>query len=172
MSNFSHSIGAGIDISFVDAGIPQLKAPQNTAPKSVDLKHRPHASGRNSSTIAKTFGISCIAPVQDGPTNLRFVSGGYDKLIQLWTVEHDGSTPRSTKLPLFHNSFVQALAYRAVDRCLMSSAGVNIYRMDLQHSHRQKMSRLSNPIHHIHVHPQEPDITILEVCSLSPSKCD
>lgn len=133
----------------------------------MNLNHRPHASGRNSGHITKPGGISCIGFVQDGPTNLRFASGGHDKLIHLWTIEHDGSNPRSTKLPLFHNSFVQALAYRSVDRCLMSNAGVNIYKMDLQHSHRQKMSRLSNPIYHIHVHPQEPDLTILEVCCLS-----
>jgi WD40 repeat protein len=95
--------------------------------------------------------------------NLRFASGGYDKRVHLWTVADDGSPPVSTSVPVVHNSVVQALVYRPSDHCLMSGAGSLIYRTDLRHTHRPKIFRLSNVVHHIHIHPQEPNLAILEV---------
>jgi len=128
----------------------------------VDLAHQPHTA-RGSTGVKTRIGISCITPVQSSPTNLRFASGGYDKRIHLWTVAKDGSPPISACIPVVHNSAVQALAYRSSDHCLVSGAGSLIYTTDLHRTHKPKVVRMSNILYHIHVHPQEPNLAILEV---------
>jgi WD40 repeat protein len=131
-------------------------------PRVLDLSHKPHATLGSSGTKTK-HGVSCVAPVQGNSTNLRFASGGYDKRVYLWTVADDGSSPVSTSVPIAHSSFVQALVYQPSDHCLMSGAGSRLHRTNLRHIHPSKDFRLSNVLHHIHIHPQEPNLTILEV---------
>lgn len=127
----------------------------------IDLDRQPHRPRKSNATTPRT-GASCLAPMKDS-LNYRFATGGYDKRVYIWALPSETSTPIITEVPLVHNSFVQALAYRSMDHCLLSAAGVNLYSINVQKVHRPKVERLSNVIKHIQIHPHEPNLAIVEV---------
>lgn len=124
----------------------------------MNLNPQPH--GRNNSN---NQAVSSLTPIEDEQQQSRFASGGYDKRVYIWDCSRQWRNPVINDVKLVHNSFVSALAYRKVDRCLLSAAGSRVYETNLGHMRPAKDTRLSNNIHHIHVHPQDPNLIFMEV---------
>ncbi|KAF7981616.1 hypothetical protein HWV62_32690 [Athelia sp. TMB] len=129
---------------------------KNEKPRQRDLKQRPHENG-----------VSCIAALPYDPAYLRFITGGRDKKLCIWELEEGGQDPRLEPLPLLHNSMVQAISYRSIDQKILSGSGQNIYTTDLRTPQLIKTARLSNRIYNIHTHPQDANLSILEVCAVA-----
>lgn len=80
-----------------------------------------------------------------------------------------GHKSKTEILPLVHNSVVQALSYRKVDQSILSGSGTNIFTTDLRKSQLFKKAKISNVVRHIHMHPQEANLSILEVRTVAPA---
>lgn len=124
-----------------------------------DLGHRPHAGDDP--------GISCIAAMSYDPTRLRFITGGRDKRLAVWKIAADNFTPKIHVLPVLHNSAVRALSYRKIDHHILSGAGLNLYTTDIERPELYRKAKLSNHLLHIHTHEQDPNLSILEVRSVT-----
>ena len=115
-------------------------------------------------TSRPNSGISTLAPL-DGP-QLRFLSGGFDTTIHLWTLRHtdDGYITRSKRLGVRQLQGVQSLAYRSVDNALLSCGGSSIYSTDISaHQQPQPVKVSDGRLLQIHIHPQNPRVVVLEV---------
>ena len=128
----------------------------------MNLTPQPH--GRNNSN---NQAVSSLTPIEDGQQRLWFASGGYDKRVYIWDCSERGRNPVIKDVRFVHNSFVSALAYRKVDHCLLSAAGSRVYETNLGGMRPPKDTRLSNNIHQIHTHPQDPNLIFMEVRVLS-----
>jgi len=98
---------------------------------------------------------------------MSFVSrvGGYDRSIYLWSFNHHEATSgaKTKRLDVFHEAPVSAMAYRQISQLLVSSDSQRLYLTDLVKGHTSKPEPVSNAVTQIHVHPQDLNITILEV---------
>jgi len=145
--------------------IPLNSLDGDQRPRRVDLGYRAHTTVQERSGMAyPNLGISTLAPVA-GP-ELRFLSGGYDKSIHLWTVRrNDGNfSARSQRLKIIHTQKVNAAAYRAHDQKVFSGAGKQISVMSLGAHVAPDPIRVSDgPILQVHIHPQHPPLVLLEV---------
>ena len=136
-------------------------------PHRIDLAHRAHNTvqeNAQSGTSRPNSGISTLAPL-DGP-QLRFLSGGFDTTIHLWTLIHTGNgcTARSKRLDVRQLQGVQSLAYRSVDNTLLSCGGSSIYCADISAYQQPKPIKVADGrLLQVHVHPQNPQVVILEV---------
>jgi len=81
-----------------------------------------------------------------------FVSGGYDRTVQLWTVDESLSSARSLSLAIHHNSIVNSFATIKDTSLKVVSAGadclVNIW--DFASEHTIKTMRTSSMVYHVH----------------------
>ncbi|GBE79292.1 hypothetical protein SCP_0204900 [Sparassis crispa] len=135
-------------------------------PRRINLSHRAHNTVQETPTAGVSQlnrGISALAPVNGH--RLRFLSGGHDKTVHLWTVTHNGEnyTARSERLNISHSHPVHALAYRAFDETVLSCAGTCIHTTKLSAHRGHDPSQVSGNILQVHVHPQAPHLIILEV---------
>ena len=70
-------------------------------------------------------GVSAVHPLPVG-RELQFVSGGYDHVVDLWTVEEDLQSAKAISLSVTHSSLIQSMnnltedTERFVDRCGLS----------------------------------------------------
>ncbi|KAH9938391.1 uncharacterized protein B0H18DRAFT_13198 [Fomitopsis serialis] len=136
-------------------------------PRRVDLAHRAHSTvqeNRNLGTSRPNPGISALAPC-DG-SRLQFLSGGEDRAVHLWTLRNtDGGYKASScrlNVPQFQK--VQALAYRSADETVFSCGGTSISEVKISARYAPDPIRVSDGrILQIHVHPQDPQVVILEV---------
>lgn len=109
-------------------------------------------------------GISTLAPA-DG-SRLRFLSGGYDKTVHLWTLKQtaDGYDVHSRRLCVQQSQPIHALAYRSVDETVFACGGKSISAANISTLHAPKPVRVSDGrILQVHVHPQDTRVVILEV---------
>lgn len=133
----------------------------------MDLSHKAHSTVQESRTTGIAHpnpGISALAPVEGA--GLRFLSGGHDKTLQIWTLKQSIGKyiARSQRLKIIHSQRVQAIAYRAHDQSVFSCAGTHISTMQLSAHVVPDPIRVSDGrILQIHVHPQAPNLVILEV---------
>ncbi|KAI0939459.1 hypothetical protein AcV5_010419 [Taiwanofungus camphoratus] len=136
-------------------------------PRRMDLSHKAHSTVQESRTTGIAHpnpGISALAPVEGA--GLRFLSGGHDKTLQIWTLKQSIGKyiARSQRLKIIHSQRVQAIAYRAHDQSVFSCAGTHISTMQLSAHVVPDPIRVSDGrILQIHVHPQAPNLVILEV---------
>jgi len=136
-------------------------------PRRVALAHRAHSTvqeNRNLGTSRPNPGISALAPC-DG-SRLQFLSGGEDRTVHLWTLRNtDGgykATSHRLRVPQLQK--VQALAYRSVDETVFSCGGTSISKVNISARYVPDPVRVSDGrILQIHVHPQDPQVVILEV---------
>jgi len=100
--------------------------------------------------------------------SVEFFSGGHDRRIFKWTANAQSfEEPTVTKLNVFLDSGVSAMVYRHHNNSLVSTDTKKLYVTDLIRSHTAIPKLVSNDVHQIHVHPQTPDMTLLEVrCSV------
>lgn len=100
--------------------------------------------------------------------SVEFFTGGHDRRIFKWSADTQSlEEPTVTKIA-FLDSGVSAMAYRHDDNSLVSSDTKKLYVTDLTRSHTPSPAQFSNYVNQIHVHPQIPHLTLLEVrCSLN-----
>ena len=101
-----------------------------------------------------------------------FLSGGFDKFVRRWHVTSvadldDGPPIYSVtiqRLSQEHNSTITSVAWHGYDSTVLSAAGAKLWTT---HAERKTVlgapSVVSNLINHIHTHPSNPHIVILEV---------
>jgi hypothetical protein len=101
--------------------------------------------------------------------SVEFFTGGHDRRIFKWSADVQSlEEPTVTKINIFLDSGVSAMAYRHNDNSLVSSDTKKLYVTDLTRSHTPRPAQVSNDVNQIHVHPQMPHLTLLEVrCSLN-----
>jgi len=111
--------------------------------------------------------VSCLGPASSDEHTLRFFTGGYDKSVKLWSIRGEDGPQTKTIVPVTP-TVPFALAFQ--DARLFCGAGKQLLMTDINHLVGQPTSALfSNVIHHIHVHPEAPRVSILEVCGLTTS---
>jgi len=135
------------------------------SPRHIDLEHRAHSivvENRALGSAHPNPGLSCLAPMEGG---LRFLSGGYDKSIYLWTLEYTerGYSARAQRLDVLRSGPVRAVAYRVCDQTVMSSAGAHIRTTPISSGRASELVLMSSRVSQIHVHPQAPHLALLEV---------
>jgi hypothetical protein len=101
--------------------------------------------------------------------SVEFFTGGHDRRIFKWTADAQSlEEPTVAKLNVFLDSSVSAMAYRHHNNSLVSTDTKKLYVTDLTRCYTPKAKLVSNDIHQIHVHPQTPNMTLLEVrCSVN-----
>lgn len=134
-------------------------------PRRLNLSYRAHSTVQEKSGISyPNPGISALAPVP-GP-ELRFLSGGHDKSIHIWTLRRNSGTfnARSHRLKITHAQRVNAVAYRAHDHKVFSAAGKLISAMNVESQSAPDPIRVSDgAIFQVHIHPNLPALVVLEV---------
>ncbi|TFY69934.1 hypothetical protein EVJ58_g151 [Rhodofomes roseus] len=136
-------------------------------PRRVDLAYRAHNTVQENRTLGTSHpnpGISALASCNG--LRLRFLSGGHDGTVHLWTLTNmdDVYEADSRRLNLRQPRRCQALAYRNVDETVFSCAGTSVYAVNISAQRAQDAVRVSDgQILQIHVHPQNPHVIILEV---------
>lgn len=132
------------------------------APRRVSSQPLPHVSSRVSKSSGE--GIRCLAAMNATPSSINFFTGGHDRRIFKWTADTRSlEKPTVTKIDVFLDSGVSAMAYRHNDNSLVSSDTKKLYVTDLTRSHTPKPAQVSNDVNQIHIHPQIPHLTLLEV---------
>lgn len=113
-------------------------------------------------------GVRCLAAMNATAGSVEFFTGGHDRRIFKWSADTQSlEEPTVTKIA-FLDSGVSAMAYRHDDNSLVSSDTKKLYVTDLTRSHTPSPAQFSNYVNQIHVHPQIPHLTLLEVrCSLN-----
>ncbi|KAG0705477.1 hypothetical protein DFH29DRAFT_799969 [Suillus ampliporus] len=132
------------------------------APCRVDAQALPHG---NSPRMPRPSGegVRCLAAMRQEAGSVEFFTGGHDRRVFLWTANAQSlEQPTVTKLGVFLDSGVSAMAYRHHNNCLVSSDTKKLYVTDLTRSYTPKPVPVSNDVYQIHVHPQTPDLTLLE----------
>ncbi|KZT26973.1 hypothetical protein NEOLEDRAFT_1240635 [Neolentinus lepideus HHB14362 ss-1] len=141
--------------------VPLASASRNKRPSRTDIIHTAHESivcWRRDRTCDGR--ISCLGAMSGH--ELNFFSGGYDKRVVHWKI--DGSGNADTQgLPVYHSGPVHAIAYRGRDKTVLSSSGRNIYETNMDKAGKTKPVKKSTAIRHIHVHPQDPNLVVLEM---------
>lgn len=134
-------------------------------PQMINVTCSPHSRGpRYQDTQRK--GVSCLAAIHAKGGHIKFLSGGYDGTIHEWMagVENlDG--PRSRKV-VSHGARIMALAYRDRDRSIVASVQKRLHITDLNRCNT-KIHPFSNDIQQIHIHPQDANVTLLEVSEVA-----
>jgi WD40 repeat protein len=100
----------------------------------------------------------------------RFITGGMDRRVLLWNLDTSTSHLRINikTLSVRHAASVKALAYASSRQWLVSAAGSKLAITDMAAdiefmiAGRQKWA--SNGIYNLHVHEQDDNLLLLEVC--------
>ncbi|KAG5220886.1 hypothetical protein IMY05_C4500000700 [Salix suchowensis] len=148
-------------ISLIDHLEPHLihLREQERQPALENINARPHRQK------ASHVGISCLC----GMPNARFLSGGYDHAIHLWTTKrtnHGGLTASVQHLSTL-SATPNSLGYREYDGVLLAGFGQWVAAVNLERSTaKPQMAKLSNVIHQIHQHPSDPNLTIFEASGM------
>jgi WD40 repeat protein len=94
-----------------------------------------------------------------------FFTGGHDKQICLWTCDSENNEypDMVERLPYEHNTSVFAMAWRSLTDSLISASGQKVWTYNAKKGLLGKAVEISNKVCQVHVHPQNPQIAILEV---------
>lgn len=133
------------------------------APRRLDSGVLPHVSSPRMSRSSGE-GVRCLAPMNAAAGSVEFFTGGHDRRIFKWSADAQSlEEPTVTRINAFLDSSVSAMAYRHDDNSLVSSDTKKLYVTDLTRSHTPRPAQVSNDVNQIHVHPQIPHLTLLEV---------
>ena len=96
-------------------------------------------------------GVSAVHPLPVG-RELQFVSGGYDHVVDLWTVEEDLQSAKAISLSVTHSSLIQSMTTIKDSSLKLITAGadclVNVW--DLQAEISLRTIRTSNSVYQLH----------------------
>ncbi|KAG1874622.1 hypothetical protein DFJ58DRAFT_650321 [Suillus subalutaceus] len=133
------------------------------APRRVNSRPLPHVSSPRMSRPSGE-GVRCLAAMNAAAGSIEFFTGGHDRRIFKWSADAQSlEEPTVTKINIFLDSGVSAMAYRHNDNSLVSSDTKKLYVTDLTRSHTPRAAQVSNDVNQIHVHPQIPHLTLLEM---------
>ncbi|KAF9649640.1 hypothetical protein BDM02DRAFT_3186132 [Thelephora ganbajun] len=107
-------------------------------------------------------GISSLAPVD----NRRFLSGGYDKRIHLWTFSSEDSSIKTNDMKLYLNTPVRAIGYAPETKTAYVGSGRRIWNLKVEKPTNTEGLPISSEVNNIHVNLHEPDLVVLEVDDL------
>jgi WD40 repeat protein len=107
-------------------------------------------------------GISCVGPVEKSGSGIKFMSGGHDHTVRLWTVSSDTYTSKVDLLHDHHSSLVHALAYTPKGQ-LVSASNCTVVLYDIAKGKKLDIRPSSNTIYRVHVQPNQPDVLATEV---------
>lgn len=96
----------------------------------------------------------------------RFLSGGGDGTIRMWTLTRSQGhnvEGTSTYLSLSPDLSIRCLAYQVSTDQVFVGHSSHISCANLESPKAPKPTLLSAPPHQIHIHPQAPQVVILEV---------
>ncbi|TFK56108.1 hypothetical protein OE88DRAFT_1652718 [Heliocybe sulcata] len=144
---------------------PLTSASTNQKPFGEDLDQRPHKNAATARTD-RTYDlrISCLGPM--GRQRSSFLSGGYDKSVVLWNIDEAGDVT-TERLRVYHSGPVHAVAYCDKNRTVLSSSGRKLYETSITGKGFKSLPmKMSTSIRHIQVHPQEPNLVVLEMGDL------
>lgn len=137
-------------------------------PYRVDLKHRGHTTvheHRCAGPSSPNPGISSLATISVEPYR-RFLTGGGDGTVRMWTlVQGPSMDATSTHLCLSPTHPLTCLAYRPLDDHVFMCHAKNICFAHVEATKAPRPTPLSASPEQIHVHPQNPQVLILEVCT-------
>jgi WD40 repeat protein len=145
----------------------ELRQHQGSIRRLMPLTPHPHRVQEIRGKMPTRAGISSLAPIDFNGSQLRFVSGGHDHWVHLWTISERRNTflSQTAKINVLHNSPVAAMAYRKHNRTLVSAAGNQIRVINLDRSITLTNEAVSEHVYHLHVHPNDSNVSILEVIS-------
>lgn len=116
-------------------------------------------------------GVTCLAPVsfdgQGETETLRFISGGYDKTVNLWVVDLDEDSEnvnlsaRAEPLATLKSAAL-AILYRSWNQSMICAASKWITVGDVQRDGVTRLEKISDITHHIHESTAH-KLTIFEV---------
>lgn len=112
------------------------------------------------------IGVRSLCPVNGNDFwRTRFLSGGYDKAVHLWTVDRNGDNYSASSQKIgSQNLAVSAIAYHSHRETVLSCAGPWISTLNLsRHTSQTNPARVSGYVLQVHIHPENPHIIILEV---------
>ncbi|KAG1780185.1 hypothetical protein EV702DRAFT_964369 [Suillus placidus] len=133
------------------------------APRRVDARILPHVSSPRMSRSSGE-GVRCLAAMNAAVGSVEFFTGGHDRRVFKWSADARSlEEPTVTKVDVFLDSGVSAMAYRHNVNSLVSSDTKKLYVTDLTRSHTPRPAQVSNDVNQIHVHPQIPHLTLLEM---------
>ncbi|KAK7049683.1 hypothetical protein VNI00_005714 [Paramarasmius palmivorus] len=148
----------GFDKGPYQVSLVQLAPDQK--PARIDLGAQPHdVNGQLKHTFNRSRrAVSCLAAMSLN----QFVSGGFDRTVQLWSL--DANHSKSEKITSV-NAAPSALACRGEK--LLVSQGKTLELLDVMHITKNgERYKLSNTIWHVHEHPHANSISVLEVDNL------
>lgn len=137
-------------------------------PRHVDLTHRGHTTvvEHHTGTSSPNPGISALAAMPADGRSRRFLSGGGDGTVRLWTLSgegHDGLQAGSAPLELSPRQPVRGLAFRASDGAVLVGHARHVSVAPLEAPTRATPALLSAAPLQVHVHPQNPRVVLIEV---------
>ena len=104
-------------------------------------------------------GISSLAPVD----NRRFLSGGYDKRIHLWTFSSNNTSVKTNDMKLYLNAPARAIGYAPETETAYVGSGRRIWNLKVEKPSNTEGLPMSSEVNSIHVNLHEPDLVVLEV---------
>lgn len=116
-------------------------------PGWTSLYHRPHLNS----------GVKSLAPIDE----YRFLSGGYDQRVHLWTLSPDDE-PESCDLKVFFKRGVDALSYIPVNRTVLGASRKQLKVFDVEKP-TDRSFPMSQDVRNIHTSIDHPDVVVLEV---------
>ena len=144
------------------------KRPQR--PFRVDISHRGHTAVVERPHTGKSSpnpGISAMAVVPATNRHRRFLSGGRDGTVRLWTLTGDKGRnlqATSTHLPFSPHQSVRCLAYRSSDNRVFVGHARHISSAHVEAPKPAAPAPvLSAAPLQVHVHPQDPQVVLVEV---------
>lgn len=134
---------------------------QDEKPFMTGLRHCPHRETTTPKSTNRTESLSSLAPVHSDGRIIKFITGGHDKKVILWTARGFAATSevitRCSTVPITLNF---------CDRTVMCGTGMRLLTLDIEHRTAKPTSiKFSNPVLQVHVHPDAPTISIVEVSS-------
>ncbi|KAF8592511.1 hypothetical protein K439DRAFT_16684 [Ramaria rubella] len=144
-----------VGIVAYDKGPQQILLIEGT--KGVPLTATPHRLGQ------LKRGVSCLSPVDQGQAGVRFVSGGHDHTVQLWTVSPTTHETEVRKLAIHNSSVVHALVHCRAKKQTIAASNFTAILFDFEQGKEVKRGLSSNTIHRMHIHPNQSQIVATEV---------
>lgn len=126
------------------------------------------AEHRRTGTSSPNPGISSMAAMS-ADNRHRFLSGGGDGTVRIWTLSRDSDQGRNLRAASEHLAFsprhpVRCLAYRSFDKSVFVCHTRHIFMAHLEIPRPATMAHeLSAAPQQVHIHPQNPHVVALEV---------
>ncbi|RDB22715.1 hypothetical protein Hypma_010396 [Hypsizygus marmoreus] len=144
--------------------VSQISLRTDKRPHWDRLHHRPHHENprRREGSRGAAF-LSCLTPARHQSHAIAFYTGGHDKAIKLWTVRN----PMKVETTTVARSETVPYTLASRDRTLLYGTTTKLLTVDIEHTTaKPQTAHFSDVITQIHVHPDSPHISILEVKSL------